>query len=49
MDRDGYVQAAQFREALEMFHEMQHSNVSAELEIEFTLVSRRDHSLCTAR
>jgi pentatricopeptide repeat protein len=33
MDRDGYVQAAQFREALEMFHEMQHSNVSAELQM----------------
>jgi len=32
MDQDGYVQAAQFSEALlEMFHEMQHSNVSADL------------------
>jgi pentatricopeptide repeat protein len=33
---DGYVQAAQFREALEMFREMQRSNVRAD---EFTMVS----------
>ncbi|RLN24818.1 hypothetical protein C2845_PM07G00560 [Panicum miliaceum] len=33
---DGYVQAARFREALEMFREMQYSNVSAD---EFTMVS----------
>uniref|UniRef100_A0A0A9GA36 Pentatricopeptide repeat-containing protein n=1 Tax=Arundo donax TaxID=35708 RepID=A0A0A9GA36_ARUDO len=33
---DAYVQAARFREALEMFHEMQYSNVRAD---EFTMVS----------
>jgi pentatricopeptide repeat protein len=32
----GYVQAARFREALEMFHEMQYSNLRAD---EFTTVS----------